>query len=202
MKYTIVSGSTRKNSQSFKVSKYLEFILQTQLKEEVYILNLAEANLKFWDESFWDKEVEFDANWTLAKKELDSSDAIVIVAPEWNGMIPPALKNFFHLAVKKELSNKPGLIVSVSEALNGVYPITELRMNSHKNTHLCYIPQHVIVRKVKTVLNNLETVDNEDDTLIRRRIDSSLKILVEYAKAFKLIRASNAVVNYPFSNGM
>ncbi|MFN8771188.1 MAG: NADPH-dependent FMN reductase [Neisseriaceae bacterium] len=202
MKYTIISGSTRPVSQSFKTAKYLKYVLETQLCEQVYLLNLAEANLKFWDESFWKKDAEFDPNWTIAKKEIDESDAVIIVAPEWNGMIPPALKNFFHLSTNKELSNKPGLIVSVSAGLNGVYPITELRMNSYKNTFLCYIPHHVIVRKVNTVLNNLDEPESEDDVFIRNRIDSSLKVLVEYTKGFKLIRSSYAVANFPFPNGM
>ena len=202
MKYTIVSGSTRNISQSFKVSKYIQNILESNMNGEVYLLDLAKANLKFWDESFWKKDAEFDANWTIAKKEIESSNAIIVVAPEWNGMIPPALKNFFHLATNKELSNKPGLIVSVSAGLNGVYPVTELRMNSYKNTYLCYIPQHVIVRNVNTVLNKLDVIENDEDKFIRSRIDGSLQILAEYAKGFQIIRASDAVKNFPFAYGM
>ncbi|MCE2706069.1 MAG: NAD(P)H-dependent oxidoreductase [Proteobacteria bacterium] len=203
MKFTIVSGSTRQSSQSIKVSKYIEHILGKKLHEECYLLNLATANLKFWDESFWQEDPnKFDANWTKARNEINNSDALIIVAPEWNGMIPPALKNFFHLAVKGEISNKPALIVSVSASVNGVYPITELRMNSYKNTVLCYIPQHVIVRNVGTQLNDLVSPENEEDKIIRERIESSLKVLIEYAKAFKTIRSSDAVKNFPFPYGM
>lgn len=202
MKYTIVSGSTRKISQSFKVSQYVKHILETQLNSEFFLLNLADANLKFWDESFWKKDTEFDPNWTKAKKEIKESDAIIIVAPEWNGMIPPALKNFFHLAVNGELANKPGLIISVSAAQNGVYPVCELRLNSYKNTNFCYIPQHVIVRNVNNVLNSVSGFDNEEDQLIKQRINSSLKILAEYGKAFLAIRASDAVKSFPYSYGM
>ncbi len=202
MKYTIVSGSTRINSQSIKVSKYVKYILEDKLGETVYLLNLAQANLKFWDESFWNKNIEFDPNWTLAKKELEESDAIIIVAPEWNGMIPPALKNFFHLAVKGEIKNKPGLIISVSSGPNGVYPITELRLNTYKNSFFCYIPHHVIIRYVGTVLNDLKVSENDDDKIIRERIEGSLKVLVEYARAFTSIRNSDAVKNFSFPFGM
>lgn len=202
MKYTIVSGSTRVNSQSIKVSKYIKYILEEKLSGTVYLLNLAQANFKFWDESFWDKNVEFDINWSVAKKELEQSDAIIIVAPEWNGMIPPALKNFFHLAVRGEIKNKPGLIISVSSGPNGVYPITELRLNTYKNSFFCYIPHHVIVRYVGTVLNDLNVYENDEDKIIRERIESSLKVLVEYASAFKTIRNSDAVKNFPFPFGM
>ena len=202
MKVTIVSGSTRVVSQSIKVSKYVKHVLENKLGAEVHLLDLAIANLKFWDESFWQKKVEFDANWTLAKKELDESDAVVVVAPEWNGMIPPALQNFFHLAVKGELKNKPGLIISVSAGINGVYPVAQLRLNTYKNTFLCYIPQHVIVRNVGTLLNDVAVHDNEDDKNIRDRIEASLSVLLEYAKAFVTIRNSEAVKNFPFPFGM
>lgn len=202
MKFTIVSGSTRKVSQSFKVSSYVKQVLENKCNQEVYLLNLAQANLKWWDESFWSKNAEFDSNWSVAKQELDSSDALIIVAPEWNGMIPPALKNFFHLATNKEISNKPGLIVSVSSGPNGVYPITELRMNTYKNTFFCYIPHHVIVRDVTNILNDVNTASNDDDKSIRDRIVASLAVLIEYAKAFQNIRNSDAVKNFPFPYGM
>ena len=202
MKITVVSGSTRLASQSIKVARYVKHILENNSETAVYLLNLAEANLKYWDESFWQKDVEFDANWTVAKKELKESDGVVIVAPEWNGMIPPALQNFFHLAVKGELKNKPGLIISVSAGVNGVYPVTQLRMNTYKNTFLCYIPQHVIIRNVGVVLNDLIKHENEDDKVIRERIGCSLLVLIEYARAFVVIRNSEAIKQFPFPFGM
>jgi len=201
MKFTIVSGSTREVSQSLKVAKYVESALVAK-KHEVFLLDLAKANLKFWDEAFWNKNAEFDANWTKAQQHLQQTDALIIVAPEWNGMIPPALKNFFHLATNREISNKPGLIISVSSGINGVYPVTELRLNSYKNTDICYIPQHVIVRNVEKVLNDVPDTASEDDKFIRQRIACSLDVLCEYAKAFTHIRQSDAVKNYPFPYGM
>ncbi|MBY0379183.1 MAG: hypothetical protein K2P99_02140, partial [Burkholderiales bacterium] len=112
------------------------------------------------------------------------------------------LNNFFHLSTNKELGNKPGLIISISSGLNGVYPVTELRINSYKNNYICYIPQHVIVRNVNTVLNKLDVSENDEDKFIRSRIESSLQVLAEYAKGFQIIRASDAVQKFPFSYGM
>jgi NAD(P)H-dependent FMN reductase len=203
MKFTILSSSTRQNSQSIKVAKYIKYILENNLKEDSHILNLAEANLKFWDESFWQEDPKkFDLNWANEREKINNSDAIVIIVPDWNGMTPPALNNFFHLATKGELSNKPALIVSLSSGINGVYPITELRVSSYKNTFLCYIPHQIIVRNVQTQLNDLQIPENEEDKIIRNRIESSLKVLIEYAKAFKAIRTSEAVKNFPFPYGM
>jgi NAD(P)H-dependent FMN reductase len=204
MKFAIISGSTRQNNpQSSKVAKYVQTQIKTDLKEDTYLLDLSVTNLKYWDETFWSDYENFDKAWSIASKELHSSDAIIIIAPEWNGTIPPALKNIFHLATKGEFANKPGLIISVSSGINGVYPITELRANSAKNTSINYIPQHVIVRNVNTVLNgNEEAVEIESDRLTRERIDYTLKILQVYAKNFINIRNSEIIKNIPFPYGM
>ncbi len=43
--------------------------------------------------------------------------ALFVIAPEWHGMVPAALKNFFLLwAATGELSHKPALPCAVSAA--------------------------------------------------------------------------------------
>lgn len=203
MKITIISGSTRAKSRSAKVASFIQASFEGQLGQSVYLLDLAKTPLKYWDETFWSNHAEFDPAWSEARQHIIESDAVVVVTPEWNGMSPPALKNFFHLAVKGEIANKPGLLVSVSASVNGVYPIAELRLNSYKNTFLCYIPQHVIVRNAGNVLNDFNVPVDKDDEAIRDRILYSLNVLIEYAKAFCLIRKSDIILNnnkYP--NGM
>lgn len=203
-KFAIISGSTRqKNPQSSKVARYVQTQLEKVMQEDSYLLDLSKTTIKYWDETFWSDYKNFDPAWSVASRELHSCDAIIIVVPEWNGTIPPALKNIFHLATKGEFANKPGLIISVSSGINGVYPITELRINSFKNTYINYIPQHVIVRNVNTVLNDgEEAVEIESDKLTRERIDHTLKILKVYADAFVNIRNAEVVKNNPFPYGM
>ena len=204
MKFGIISGSTRTNNpQSLKVAKYVRNQVEKELKHDTYLLDLSQTQIKYWDETFWTDYKNFDLAWAQASKELHSCDAIIIIAPEWNGTIPPALKNIFHLATKGEFANKPGLIVSVSSGISGVYPVSELRLNSHKNTYLNYIPQHVIVRNVATVLNaDGEEFDAVNDKLTRERLNHTLLILDVYAKAFVEIRNSEVIKNNPFPYGM
>jgi NAD(P)H-dependent FMN reductase len=45
MKFTIVSGSTRKVSQSFKVATYVKHMLE-KIGQQAFLLNLAEASIK------------------------------------------------------------------------------------------------------------------------------------------------------------
>ena len=68
-------------------------------------------------------------------------------------MVPAALKNFFLLwAATGELSHKPALPCAVSAGEGGAYVISELRMSSYKNNRLCWLPEQLIARQVKSIL--------------------------------------------------
>lgn len=193
-------GSHRPEAQSLKVAKYLSKRL-TELKvcDEVYLLNLAIADIPFYDEGLKKKEGIWKSNWEPIENELASSDGFIIISPEWGGMVPAKLKNFFLLPNTISMAHKPALIVSVSEGFGGSYPINELRISSYKNTHICYIPQHVIIRKVKLCLNEEQPADNDFDKLIRPRIDYSIKLLGHYCEAFVPLRKANFNFNeFPF----
>jgi len=116
-------------------------------------------------------------------------------------MVPAGLKNFFLLCSGELLAHKPGLIISVSASLGGSYPVVELRTSSYKNTRLCYIPDHVIVRNVGQMLKGAQPID-EHDRLLRERIDYSVRILLEYAKALKSVRDSGLIDLKRFPYGM
>ena len=104
---------------------------------------------------------------------------------------------------KHELSHKPALIVGISSVDGGAYPVAELRMSSYKNNRLCYIPEHLIIRNVESVLNDDPSKNNsETDGYFRERIDWCLGILKEYAVALKQVRESGVTKTDKFTNGM
>lgn len=203
MNFYIVSGSPRINSQSIKVAKYVEFILKTkQLATNSYLLDIGSNPLPFWDESLVKNNNVWNKNWQNVANNLLISDALIIVVPEWEGMAPACLKNFFQLCNNGELAHKPGLIISVSAGINGVYPIAELRMSSYKNNKICYLPEHVIVRNVNSVLNNYNEVQNKEDLQIRERLEYAINVLTIYAKSFKEIRLHKILYEPKFKYGM
>lgn len=201
MKVSIIVGSHRPNSQSLKVARYLSKRITelTQLKEQ-FLLDLAETEIPFWEEGVGEKDNEtWKPIWSPIEQELDTSTCFIIVSPEWGGMVPAKLKNFFLLANAEVLGHKPALIVSISSGIGGSYPVHELRISSYKNTKLCYIPEHLIVRYVTEVLNETPTPDSKNDTYIRLRIDYALQLLDLYNHAFLDIRSSGFKFNeYPF----
>ena len=193
----LVAGSSRNNSQSGKVARVLRQRLvemgQTT-QDSSSIIDLGLAPLPLWP-------AEDAAPWSMYQRQLAAADAVVIIAPEWNGMACPAIKNFFIYASKAELAHKPGLLVGVSSGIGGAYPISELRASSYKNCRLCYLPEHLIVRQVEKVLNGPQPVDEADER-IRARIDYTLDVLVRYAHALQPVRAAISFDNPAFANGM
>ncbi len=205
MKTGIISGSHRPQSQSEKVARFVEQRLAgSTWCEQSWLLSLADNPLPFWDESVWEGGGAWERQLPALRDEVKSCDAFVVVTPEWHGMVPSGLKNFFLLwAAGGELAHKPALIVSVSASDNGAYPVAELRMSSYKNSRLCYLPEHLIVRRVAEVFNeDPKKNDSGANEYLSGRLMYCLDMLGEYASAFRQIRASGKVSLETYSNGM
>jgi NAD(P)H-dependent FMN reductase len=200
MKIAIVTGSHRAEAQSERVGKYIQSELQRSGVEAV-LISLSKNPLPLWDESVWSGAPEWKEKWGPISAELKSSDALVVVAPEWAGMVPPGLKNFFLLCSTADIGHKPGLIVAVTSGVSGAYPVAELRSSSYKNNRLVYIPDHVIIRDVENMLHGDQPA-SDHDTQIRARITYSLGMLQEYSKALAAVRASGKVNTKDFPFGM
>lgn len=199
----MIIGSHRVNSQSAKVGRYIEQQISTSHKDWATVtIDLAELQLPIWDEEHPSGTSKYADLWQPISNNLKECDAVIIVVPEWNGMATPAIKNFFLLCDKDELAHKPGLIVSTSSGQGGAYPISELRMSSYKNTRICYIPDHLIVRNVSWVLNSPDGALSEEDCNIRERIHYSVNVLREYARALAAMRSSSTILPARFQFGM
>jgi len=202
MKYTIISGSHRKSSQSEKVSRWLEHQLIGR-GDEVNLVNLAGNPFPLWDESMWDDKSKLYKNIKPVLKRIEETDALIVVSPEWSGTVPGGLKNFFLYLGQKEVGHKPALLVSISSGRGGTYPIAELRMSSYKNTKISYMPEHLIVRNVNDVMNDNELKSGEkEDKYIKQRALFTLDVLSVYALAFVDIRADEKIWNDKYEYGM
>jgi len=204
MKIAIISGSHRNPSQSAKVAGYIERTLQAEHPEmETWLYTLADNPLPLWDQTLWQDSPEWKARLAPLKEQLAGSDGFVIVTPEWHGQVPAGLKNFFLLFSRFELGHKPALIVAVSSADGGAYPVAELRMSSYKNNRICYIPEQIIVRNVEQVLNEDPAKNKADaDAYFRERIGWALGILAGYAAVLRPMREQVQIHHEKFGNGM
>ncbi|HHO69666.1 MAG TPA: hypothetical protein ENK12_11590, partial [Gammaproteobacteria bacterium] len=86
MKIAIICGSSRKQAQSLKVSRFIDRTLQDNaLCDQTWLYALTGNPLPLWDEAIWAGDPEWQARLEPLSEQLASSDAFVVVSPEWHG---------------------------------------------------------------------------------------------------------------------
>ena len=202
MNIGIIIGSHRKDSQSAKVGRFLSTLLTTQFGADTWTRDLGADPLPLWDEEIWSDGPQWEP-LKLLSAQLTQSDGLIVVAPEWHGMAPAAIKNFFLCIGMPELAHKPAVACAVSAGEGGAYVIAELRMSSYKNNRLCWLPEHLIARSVKAICNADTTLNDADlQAAFGMRAHYALTLLLAYAKALKPIREDTQIDHSQFMNGM
>lgn len=202
MRIAIVVGSHRPASQSAKVGNFIASQLVSARADVVTdLIDLGKDPLPLWDEGAWNGAARWESTWAPLSERLAAADAVVLVAPEWSGMAPPAVKNFLLLAGPDELGDKPGLLVAVSSGLGGSYPISELRSSGYKNNFVCWLPDHIIVRHAADVLNT-DAATTDTDARLRERLAATLRRLIDYAEALATVRARDDGFRAKYQYGM
>lgn len=196
MKLIIISGSQQSPSNSWKVARYLQNSAPSF--EQVTSFDLHALQLPLWNKDF-PEGPQWQA-WQPVQQALAAADAIVIITPEWDGMVTPIMKNFLMLCSPQEVGHKPTLAISVSDGISGAYPIAELRAFGTKNNQMVLIPNHIIVRQVGLVLGT--EADGPHETSLRHNIKQSLAILGQYATALAPMRQANQALLNDFGYGM
>ena len=202
MGFFILNGSHRAEAQSLKVANYVQAVLTREHPgAETHLYSLSGNPLPLWDETTGGAP---DALWGPISAELKAADALVVLTPEWSGMATPGVKNFLLNCTADEIGHKPGLIVTVSASRGGSYPVAELRMSGTKNNRLCWIPEHVLIHHAEQNLNAADGSPDmgKEDAMQRKRLRYALRLLEEYGKALKQVRASGVVDHKTFRSGM
>jgi len=193
MKITIISGSTRENSQSRQVSNYLAKCL-IKCEIENTILDLSEKRLPLYDAT---EEGPWKNMWGEMSDLLKQSDGFVFVSPEWDGMFSVGIHNLFHY-VDREMADKPVLTIGVSSGSGGRYPLQQMRTMGYKNKRCVVIPESIFYDHITEHLVDGVFTDNR----ITERTDYALKVLAEYAKALSVVRESGVTDYEKFPNGL
>lgn len=181
---------------SFEVSLYIQDKL-TQYFDgiEASVLNLSDYPylLDHYGEHKNDEE-KLASEKESVLKQMYACDAVVVVAPEWGGMLPPALVNLLLLSANGSagglpFGHKPAFAVGVSASGGGSNPITQLKGYTAKNSHLVWLPLHVVIQNVETFLT-IQWQPGEGDRYmqIQSRLLVGLNSLVIYARQLVGVR--------------
>lgn len=182
---TVVVGSQRARSFSTRVGRHIGRLLA----DPVGVVGVETIDLGRTPPPLWDEDLDTPSSWRPFAEVLERSDGFVFVVPEWGGMAPPVVKNFFLLCDGTfELADKPALLVGVSSGHGGACPIVELRMSSYKNTRICYIPEQVVVRDVGALFDGDAFVESPEAKRLEAQLVHALRLLVAYADALTAVR--------------
>lgn len=198
MNIVVVSGSARSNSQSIRVSAWVEAALEGR-GHTVTTLDVSQLFVPEDASKLFNEDSPESRRFLPTKQILSEADAAVVISPEWHGMPPGKLIGFFQ-AIGASLAHTPTLLVTVSAAHHGgAYPSAVLRGHVSKNTRVLWLPDYVIIRSISQMLND---EPDEDDSYIQKRLLRTLDLLVVYAETLKPARQRirNIMADYP--NGM
>jgi len=126
MNIEIVSGSARQQSITLRAAKYL----QAHLKEVAPQHHIGLMDLKQYPMPFIDKVYSTPAQAPVELQPLAErmfqADAFILVTPEYNGTMAPALTNWFgHFP--KQLHKAFGLVAASNGALGGIRAARDLQ---------------------------------------------------------------------------
>jgi NAD(P)H-dependent FMN reductase len=204
MKLAIISGSSRPNAQSLKVAKWIEAKLKSDSSyKELSLTDLNNLNLTLNPNEFWEG-ASFEAKEMASiYSRFEEADAFIIITPEWGGGVPPALRQLI-LMSGTSMSHKPVLTIGVSATpVGGIRPVEELK-HATKNTRFVIVPDPVVITSVEQVFNKEPATDSnlEHEQYLTTKLNYSLKVLEEYAKALQQVRNSGVIDYKDFAFGM
>lgn len=126
MNIEIVSGSSRKESITLRAAKYLQqHFAKTAPRHQTGLIYLREHPIGFIDGVFSTPQRAPAAVRPVAER-MFAADAFIMVTPEYNGAIAPALCNWFD-HFPKQLHKAFGLVSASNGALGGLRSALQLQ---------------------------------------------------------------------------
>lgn len=184
----IFAGSIRKGAYSGKVAEAAMKELAQQ-GAEVTRLSLADYPLPIMDEDH-ERERGIPESAVQLARQIAGHDAVLICTPEYNGSVPPLLKNAIDWVSRvksdgsRALRPYPGKVVAVCSSSNGHF--AGIRAAGHLRAILAHIGMEVVSAQV-SVPNAADAFDAEGgfrDERLSRGMKRLCESLIEHARAF------------------
>jgi chromate reductase len=144
MKYIIV-GTDRVGSNSKRIADVVRNIYK-DLGEEVELLELQNVMKGLVASPQYGNVT--DPILLEAVKKVDASDGLIIVAPEYNGSMPGALKYFIdHLKYPDAFEGRPVCFIGLGGMFGGLRPIEHLQqVFGYRNSYV--FPERIFIMNV------------------------------------------------------
>lgn len=155
---TIISGTNRADSMTFRTSKHY-FDILTELSEDVKLLSLE-------GQQVWERG---PAMLALEKEYLLTADRFIFVMPEYNASFPGILKVMMDNSdIKKCWWHKKALLTGISDGRAG-----NLRGIEHMTSILHYLKVNVHYNKL--VLSRIKEEIDTDGSLKNKTTEQNIR---------------------------
>ncbi|MBO9571534.1 MAG: NAD(P)H-dependent oxidoreductase, partial [Chitinophagaceae bacterium] len=165
--YIIISGTNRKDSNTYKVALQYKSTLESK-NIRADVLSLEDLDLSSRSPAY----EEMEKNFLLPYQKF------IFISPEYNGSIPGVLKTLLDLSdYKKVWSGKKALLVGISTGRSG-----NVRGMEHLTSILHYLKVSVHHNKlpISSVHNLLDGNPTIHDTATLKAIDNQLDEFIKF----------------------
>ncbi len=185
-KILLFAGSIRTGAYSGKTADCAQKELALQ-GAEVTRISLADYPLPIMDEDL-ERERGIPENAFKLARLIAANDAVLICTPEYNGSMPPLLKNTIDWVSRisrdngKPLKPYPGKVVAICSSSEGHF--AGIRSANHLRAVLSHIQMEVIAPQV-SVPNGGDAFDedgNFKDERLRKGMTRLCRTLIEHAR--------------------
>ena len=187
-KILVFAGSVRTGAYSGRTADIAQKELALQ-GAEVTRISLADYPLPIMDQDL-EKEKGIPANALKLARMIAAHDAVLICTPEYNGSIPPLVKNTIdwvsrvHSDNGKPLKPYPGKVAAICSSSDGHF--AGIRSANHLRAVLAHIGMEIIAPQV-SVPYGAEAFDDDGDfreDRLRKGMTRLCSTLIEHAKLF------------------
>ena len=185
-KILVFAGSVRTGAYSGRTADIAQKELALQ-GAEVTRISLADYPLPIMDQDL-EKEKGIPANALKLARMIAAHDAVLICTPEYNGSIPPLVKNTIdwvsrvHSDNGKPLKPYPGKVAAICSSSDGHF--AGIRSANHLRAVLAHIGMEIIAPQV-SVPYGAEAFDGDGDFMedrLRKGMTRLCSTLIEHAK--------------------
>ncbi len=172
MKILIFAASLRKDSFNKKVARNAGEVLKSMPDLQAQVVELNDYEMPIMNEDL--EESGLPAKVTAFAELVKNADAVIVSTPEYNGCIPPVLKNTIDWLSRPKphpWTGKPILLMAASEgALGGIRGVYHSRV-PFDNLGAYVFGQYFTVPKVHNLLDEKGALDGETKERMKKLLE-------------------------------
>lgn len=174
MRVVILSGSPRKESNTYRVALFLEKLLAVKDSIDPEIVDVRDWQMPLLQSVYTIKE-DCPEQFVPLFEKLAAADCFIFLSPEYNGSYSPALKNLIDHFAKGPFSKKAVGIVTASPGIMGGMRAAQQMLQLVPALFAIASPQLLVVPKLEEKFDEAgQLIDNGFQKSVDTFIDSFL----------------------------